>query len=860
MFRPVTSLCGAALFLRTAAGPCCGHQFYAGMEGRQTHPVAVQADGARLFVLNTPHARLAVFDITSAANPEPVLVAEIPVGLEPVSLRQRTPDELWVVNEASDSISIVSLSAGCVVETLPVPDEPADVVFAQGQAFVSCARNRLIRVFDPVTRMETGTIPLEGQMPRALALSADGARLFAACLLSGNGTTILPAAQAPPPPPPGNPALPPAPQTGLIVSSGDPRISWTVKDHDVAEINTADHALVRWHRGAGTNLFDLAVHPVTGDVWVTNTDARNLVRFAPNLRAHAVDHRLTRLTLPAGGVTVFDLNPGVDYGVLPNPAAQATALAQPAGLVWSPDGAFAWVAATGSDRIAKVAPDGTVVARVDVRPPGAGPRQMRGPRALALHPARPRLYVLNRVMNSVMVLDTQSLAMLAETGAGSRNPVPDYIREGRGFFYDARLSGNGTLSCASCHLDGDHDGLAWDLGDPGGEMGAAPGRNLAGGGSGTVVPRPMHPMKGPMRTKTLRSAIINSPYNWRGDHTLQMLSTNFVTKLGGSELPVADMQLLIEFMLSLLHPPNPHRALNNALPSSFNGGSAVTGQIRFNGAASRCALCHTGARGSNANIDDPALTSSTDYLKTAVLQTVYQHTDFTPGAGSTLSGFGLTHDGSGHALPFAHPYTSSALAADDVHVAAYLQCFDTGTLPVVGHSRTVTVANRGQGSLNAVLSTMEQQAATGRAELVARGRLEGRSQVFLADAFLGRWYGDRLADPGMTRAELLARLQPGDFLTFMGVPAQMGIVYSVDHNDNALHDGDEPLPAVSLSFSAGNVRLHGPNDTGWVPEWSPVLPAEWSTLTTRPQRTAESAVFPVPEGLHRGFFRLRRVW
>ncbi len=52
-------------------------------------------------------------------------------------------------------------------------------------------------------------------------------------------------------------------------------------------------------------------------------------------------------------------------------------------------------------------------------------------------------------------------------------------------------------------------------------------------------------------------------------------------------------------------------------------------------------------------------------------------------------------------------------------------------------------------------------------------------------------YPDRSNEPGQTRAELLARLQPGDALTFMAVLIGMGPAFSVDHNDSAVFDGDE---------------------------------------------------------------------
>jgi hypothetical protein len=240
---------------------------------------------------------------------------------------------------------------------------------------------------------------------------------------------------------------------------------------------------------------------------------------------------------------------------------------------------------------------------------------------------------------------------------------------------------------------------------------------------------------------------------------------------------------------------------------------------------------------------------------------LYQRGPFTPGAGTTLGGFGFLHDGSSASLPMSHPYSGSSLtAANFADVAAYLMCFETGTLPIIGHTRTVTVANRSASQTTSALATMEQQAAAAaQADLVARGRLEGRRQVFMADVFTGEWYSDRTSDPPATRAGLLARLQPGDALTFMAVLPGTGILYSVDQNDNEQSDGDEPLPLPYFTSTGGVLSLHGPTDTGWVPEWNTSLTGPWQTLTVQPQRGAE-AVFPDVPGSTRKFFRLRRTW
>src|SRR5712671_587406 len=168
---------------------------YVNFEGKQTSPIRLSPDGLRLFAVNTPDCRLSVFDVSSAGNP--ILIAEIPVGLEPVSVNPLNSDEAWVVNEVSDSISVVSVSRHIVTDTIYVKDEPADVVFAQGKAFVSAARKNQIRVFDIATHAALMTIPLIGENPRSLVVNSNATKVYAAFALSGNRTTLVPATQNP---------------------------------------------------------------------------------------------------------------------------------------------------------------------------------------------------------------------------------------------------------------------------------------------------------------------------------------------------------------------------------------------------------------------------------------------------------------------------------------------------------------------------------------------------------------------------------------------------------------------------------------------------------------------------------------
>src|ERR1041385_7401068 len=185
------------LLLAWLFAPSLCAQTFVNFEGKQTAPVRLSPDGSRLVAVNTPDNRVSVFDVSNPQNP--ILMAEIPVGLEPVSVNPLNNDEVWVINEVSDSVSIVSVSQHAVTDTIYVKDEPADVVFANGRAFVSAARNNQVVVFDDTTHALLANIPLAGENPRALAVNTNGIvpTIYVAFALSGNHTTIVPPDKAP---------------------------------------------------------------------------------------------------------------------------------------------------------------------------------------------------------------------------------------------------------------------------------------------------------------------------------------------------------------------------------------------------------------------------------------------------------------------------------------------------------------------------------------------------------------------------------------------------------------------------------------------------------------------------------------
>jgi YVTN family beta-propeller protein len=856
---------------------------YTHYEARHTHSIALTPDGTHLLALNTSDARLSVFNVSSTANAEPVLVAEIPVGLEPVAVRARTNDEAWVVSELGDTVAVVSLSQRAIIDTLQTSDEPADVVFAQGKAFVTCARNGIVRVFDAQTRASLGTIPLTGNYPRALATDPAGTKVYAAFLLSGNNTTVIPGSKvlSSEKMQHTDPLVPLPPNTGLIVPASDSRVNYTVLDRDVAEIDAISQTVTRYLSGAGTNLFDVAVHPQTGDLWVGNTHARNLTRFEHDLRGRFVDHRITKLAAADGAATVYDTNPGFNYfAPMPYAFGRNNSIAHPAALAFTADGTHVWVAGFNSDRLGKFSTTtGALVTRVDVRPTGVGSRGMRGPRAMVLHPTTNRLYVLNKLSNTISVISTASDTVLTEIPTGTADPMPVAIKEGRGFLFDARISGRGIGSCASCHLDGDLDGLAWDLGDRSGAVIVVQGRNLSAHDL-TLRDRGMHPMKGPMVTQTLRGMQNGAPFHWRGDKpTIQSFNPTFDKLMGGAQIPAADMDALTAYLLTLLHHPNPNVQRDGSLPATFNGGDVLRGKALFEDhVASHCITCHALPPGVTKgpglpNLPDP--TNNIDLMteigavqpvKNPSLATVYQRMKFNPVAGQTsISGFGLLHDGTGFGLPTVHPYVLDQFEspADFADVTAFVLCFSTGTPPTLGASRTVTPANTGEPAVVSEINLLESQAIASKIDLVVRGTSGGSARVYRFDKTTQTYVPDTAGHAPITRSALLASLAGSDAFTFLGAPTGYGARFSTDRNSNGVPDADEPRPPLQIGRPAeGTLRLLWPNPLqDWSLQFASTLSGPWQPVLRSAVKSGASQWLdetPGPQPM--GFYRLRRTW
>ena len=806
---------------------------FVNFETQHVHPIALAADQARLFVVNTPDNRLAVFDIGPDGTLS--LAFEVPVGLDPVSVAVREAGQAWVANHISDTVSIVDLATQNVVATLHVGDEPTDVVFAgtvDERAFVCVSQEDVIKIYDADAPAAAPVpVPVFGSDPQALAVSADGSTVYAAVFESGNQTSIAATTDVtahggmPQPHPQGQP------NTALILQyqNGvwrDPKGAnynnthpYTLPDHDVVVLDAdAPVPVPAYFDHVGTLNYNLGVHPVTGKLYVSNTNALNAVRHEPNLRGKFLRTRVS--IVDPGNPTQpvhADVNAHINYGVTPGPQSEIDqSLSQPGGFAFAADGSTIYMTSLGSQKVAVLDAAGNVVDRIDT----AG----EGPSGVVLDETHARLYVVNRFTNSVDAIDTATRQVVQSVQLFDPSPV--VIKTGRKFLYDGRISsGHGDLACASCHAGSNMDGIAWDLGDPNGAFQDPPDGQLDPFLTGFDA------MKGPMATQTLRGLAGTEPFHWRGDRAgFGDFNPAFVSLMGREDpLSNADMQAFEDFIMTVAFPPNPHQNLDRTFPDPAGQPSAEQGRIDFltiNLDGVRCVDCHALPAGTNQQIfNGPILQSSQD-IKVPQLRNMYEKTDFAMTPGEKKRGFGYIHDASTPTLfQFLQfpgfSFTSDAQRRD---MEQFLLAFDTGIAPSVGAQLTVDAANKALPATTTWIDVLVAQDLAGNCDLVVKGRHQDipRGWVHQGDDMF-------LSDRGntFTRGQLIGLAGSGAELTFMGVPEGSGSRIGIDRDDDTFPDRME-------------IEGHSdPTDPGSTPDPTGVGPLAGRT-------TYELATFPNP--------------
>jgi YVTN family beta-propeller protein len=860
-------------------------------------PVAVAArSNTEVWVVNHLSDSVSIVDV--GANP-PRVTRTLLVGDEP-------RDIVVASGTVGDRVMITTARRGQNSRTHST--DPIDPLLDQ-----QSVGRALVWIFDPAnlgTNLEGNPISivaLFGDTPRALTVSNDGNTVYASVFHSGNQTTTIsegavcdtsgpniandlvePPCNVLGQPRPGGLPLPHddvhgevRPEVGLIVKfdqgsgqwedelgrSWNSQVRFNLPDLDVFEISTTSGAVLNSFAGVGTINFNMATNPVSGKIYVSNTEAINEVRFEgpgvyaagfkpigepPTVQGRLHEARITVLD----GVNVLPrhLNKHIPYGVQPAPGGvKSASLATPTGMAVSDDGLTLYVAAFGSG---KVGIFDTAMLESDTFTPSPLSHVTvgGGPSGLVLDEDNDRLYVFNRFDNSISIVDT-----IAQSEVAIRtlhNPEPPHVVAGRPFLYDATLtSSNGEASCSSCHVFGDLDSLAWDLGNPDDELTI---NNLPiNVGFLDIGFKDFHPMKGPMTTQSLRGMANHGAMHWRGDRstgffgdhpTDEFLSfKNFIVAfegLVGNDGPIteAEMELFTTFILDVFYPPNPIRNLDNTAHSLSTTEANVLNLYNVpptdSGVAS-CNQCHTlsPANGFFGGDGGRSFENETQHFKVAHLRNVYQKmgmfgmplVPFVSGGdnghkGNQIRGFGVLHDGSiDTVFRFLNATVFNLTNTNRQDLQSFVMQFPSNLAPVVGQQTTLTNANaviagpridlliaRAKACFN-VLGTPGQN----ECDVVVKGVQGGEARGWALER-LGAcgpaqsifFRSDRAVEAPLTDAQLRnVAATPGNQLTYTCAPPGSGERMGIDRDLDGHFDRDEldlgSDPADPLSVPGG---------------------------------------------------------
>jgi YVTN family beta-propeller protein len=514
-------------------------------EARYLSPseMVVSADGQWLYVICEKSDELLVLDTKTEHVEKRVAVGHVPRGLS-ISVDGR---HVYVANSWSDTVSIVNTRTLEVEKSVSTGFEPTSVVADRDDATLYVA-NRLsndVSVIDGVSGREAKRLTA-GRGASYLALSPDGTKVYA---------------------------------THVYPKLRQPR---TIPESEITVIDTASQRVVeRKPLKNVAGVFHVAISADGNFGVAAQLRPKNLIPLAHVEHGWVFGNSLTLFGKDVYGLVQVPLDELDRY------------LALPFGIAVMPDNSKLFVTNSGSNVVTVIsfprllrfaqgknhsfANDLSASANyVESRIPVG-----RNPRGVVLSPDGTRLYVANRMDDTIAVIDTRSnkLTSTIELGA-PKEATP--LRRGEQIFYTAKYAFQGQFSCANCHIDATFDGLEWDL-EP------------DGFGVDVVDNRSIEDLTG------------TQPFKWNGGNPDLPTECGprtekyFYRSQSYNEQELTD---LVSFVLSLPLRPNRYRSKSGDLTPAQERGKIIFERTHYkNGKpipeSNQCAYCHSGSKYTN---------------------------------------------------------------------------------------------------------------------------------------------------------------------------------------------------------------------------------------------------------------------
>lgn len=252
------------------------------------------------------------------------------------------------------------------------------------------------------------------------------------------------------------------------------------------------------------------------------------------------------------------------------------------------------------------------------------------PQALAVDKDGGRLFVANRLDDTISIVDTESDAVLQTIELGNRDQRSRVAR-GERLFHSAAKVFQGQFSCASCHPDSGFDGLQYDL-EPDGL-----GRNI-------------------LDNRNLRGTAGTAPFKWIGsnpDITTQCgtRTAKWIVRTGW--IGSTDVVNLAAFIRSIPAVVNPYRSRDGELTPDQLRGKMLFERTALNDGTpvseeNRCNFCHAGPKffdGRQFDVGTAAPHDTHTKFDTAHLNNIFESAPYLhDGRAATLEEIWTTHN------------------------------------------------------------------------------------------------------------------------------------------------------------------------------------------------------------------------
>ncbi len=534
--------------------------------------IALDEARARVWCVNADNDTVTAIDAVTLQK-----VLEVPVGVHPRTLAKAPDGTIWVACEDDATVRVLHPGSGAVLQTIALPYASAPFGLAMSPdgtaAYVTLGATGQVAKLDPAARSLLATTAV-GSEPRAIAIAADAERIFVSRFVSG----ISP--------------LPTAPASGERSAANG--VQEPIVRAEVYELSAAAFERVgvipleldpgpdteASGRGIPNYLSSLAISPDGRRLWVASKKdnvQRGLLRSGQPLTfENTVRTISSQIDLVANAE---DLSARIDF----NDRDMAFAIE------FSGLGDYAFHVLQGSNALdVRDAYTGAIVAGVD----GTG----LAPQGLTLTSDGRTLFVHNFMSRTVAAYDVGgvtaatgfAMPLLRSVPTVAQEKLSPQVLRGKQIFYDAadpRMNEDGYLSCASCHLDGGHDGRTWDFTDRGeGLRNTISLRGRAGTGHGRV-----HWTANFDEIQDFENDIRAA---FRGDGFMSnaLFNTGTVSNpLGHPKKGLSqDLDALAAYVASLTtFGRSPHRDPSGALTAAAQRGQATFQQLA-------CAQCHSG--------------------------------------------------------------------------------------------------------------------------------------------------------------------------------------------------------------------------------------------------------------------------